>query len=92
MGITGTMTKLSARSLIGFREVTGAGKMFYAENPATGEKLQPGFASATAEEVELAVRLAAEAFEVLPARAGTRARSILAQDCGEDRVDRRRGD
>ena len=64
MGITDTMTKLSARSLIGFREVTGAGKMFYAENPATGEKLQPGFASATSEEVELAVRLAAEAFEV----------------------------
>lgn len=37
--------------------------MFYAANPATGEQLQPGFASATTEEVELAVTLAAKAFE-----------------------------
>ncbi len=64
MGIIESMTKISGRSLIGFREAAGAGEMFYAENPATGERLQPGFASATAEEVELAVSLAAEAFEV----------------------------
>ncbi len=38
--------------------------MFYATNPATGGQLQPGFASATTEEGELAVRLAAEAFEI----------------------------
>ena len=33
-------------------------------NPATGERLQPEFISAMAEEVDLAARLAAEAFEV----------------------------
>ncbi len=58
------MAKLSGRSLIGLREGVDAGEIFYAANPATGEQLQPGFASATTEEVELAVRLAAEAFEV----------------------------
>ena len=58
------MTKLSGRSLIGFREGGGASEVFYAANPATGEQLQPGFASATTEDVELAVRLAVEAFEV----------------------------
>ncbi len=36
----------------------------YAANPITGQRLQPGFFPATAEEVELAVRLAAEAFDL----------------------------
>ena len=84
MGITGAMAKLSGRSLIGFREGAGAGEFFYAANPATGEQLQPGFASATAEEVELAVSLAAEAFEIYQRVSGTRARCILAQDCRDD--------
>jgi NADP-dependent aldehyde dehydrogenase len=59
-----TMTRLSGRSLIGFREGTGAGEAMYGVNPATGERLQPGFTPATAEEVDLAAQLAAEAFEV----------------------------
>jgi alpha-ketoglutaric semialdehyde dehydrogenase len=58
------MTRLSGRSLIGFRDGTGTGDAMYATNPVTGERLQPGFIPATAEEVELAARLAAEAFEV----------------------------
>jgi alpha-ketoglutaric semialdehyde dehydrogenase len=58
------MTKLSGRSLIGFRAGTGTGEAMYATNPATGERVQPGFIPATAEEVDLAVRLAAEAFDV----------------------------
>jgi 2,5-dioxopentanoate dehydrogenase len=56
-------TKLAGRSLIGFREGTGVGEAMYATNPTTGERLQPGFIPATAEEVDLAARLAAEAFE-----------------------------
>jgi hypothetical protein len=52
-----------------FREGTGVGQATYASNPETGDQLNPGFIPATAEEVELAVRLAAEAFEVY--RAGT---------------------
>jgi alpha-ketoglutaric semialdehyde dehydrogenase len=58
------MTKLSGRSLIGFRDGTGTGEPMYATNPVTGERLQPGFIPATAEEVELAARLSAEAFVV----------------------------
>jgi alpha-ketoglutaric semialdehyde dehydrogenase len=57
-------TKLAGRSLIGFHEGTGVGDAMYATNPTTGERLQPGFIPATAEEVDLAGRLAAEAFEV----------------------------
>ncbi|HEY3971744.1 MAG TPA: aldehyde dehydrogenase (NADP(+)) [Candidatus Sulfotelmatobacter sp.] len=57
------MEKLSGRSLIGFREGIGAGEPIYATNPATGQRLQPAFISATTEEVELAARLSAEAFD-----------------------------
>lgn len=61
---TSSSIKLAGRSLIGFREGAGAGDLMYATNPTTGERLQPGFAPATAEEVDLAARRAAEAFEV----------------------------
>lgn len=57
-------TKLSGRSLIGFREGEGVGDSLYATNPTSGQRLQPAFISATAEEVDLAARLAAEAFDV----------------------------
>src|SRR5271169_6524801 len=58
-----SMTKLSGRSLIGFREGAGVGEAMYATNPTTGERLAPGFIPATAEEVELATHLAEKAFE-----------------------------
>src|SRR6202034_1860771 len=56
------MAKLSGRSLIEFREGNGSSEPLYATDPTTGHRLEPGFISATAEEVELAVTLAAEAF------------------------------
>lgn len=56
-------TKISGRSLIGFREGAGAGSPHYATDPTTSKQLQPGFVPATAEEVDLAARLAADAFE-----------------------------
>src|ERR1700721_2768639 len=59
-----SISKLSGRSLIGFREGTGVCPGSVASNPITGKRMQPGFIPATAEEVELAVRLAAEAFDV----------------------------
>ncbi len=59
-----SMAKLSGRSLIGFREGAGTAELLYATDPTTGQHLQPGFIPATGEEVELAARLAAEAFEV----------------------------
>jgi len=57
-------TKLSGRSLIGFRQGSGSGPQMYATDPTTGAQLQPAFIPATAEEVEMAVRLAAEAFDL----------------------------
>ena len=56
--------ELLGRSLIGFREGAGMGDVLYAVDPTTGLDLQPGFVSATAEEIELAARLAEEAFDV----------------------------
>jgi 2,5-dioxopentanoate dehydrogenase len=58
------MTELSGRSLIGFRDASPAGELFSASDPITGQVLQPGFHSATVEEVDAAVRLAADAFAV----------------------------
>lgn len=58
--------KLSGRSLIGFRQGTGSGEAgeMFATNPMTGQRLHPAFIPATGEEVDLAARLAADAFEV----------------------------
>src|SRR5438270_2320113 len=56
------MANLSGRSLIGFREGAGSNEAMYAVDPSTGERLQPAFISATPEQVELAARLATEAF------------------------------
>ena len=58
------MIRLSGRSLIGFREGTGVGEPLHATDPSNGQRLQPGFVPATAEEVDLTARLAAEAFAV----------------------------
>ncbi|HTS05528.1 MAG TPA: aldehyde dehydrogenase (NADP(+)) [Candidatus Eisenbacteria bacterium] len=56
-------TKISGRSLIGFREGAGTKASLRAFNPTTGEQLEPGFTPATPAEVDQAVRLAAEAFD-----------------------------
>lgn len=58
------MANLSGRSLIGFREAAGGGEAMYATDPTTGQRLQPAFVPARPEEVELAVRLAAESSHV----------------------------
>jgi alpha-ketoglutaric semialdehyde dehydrogenase len=54
--------KLSGRSIIGFREGMGTGDVFHAVNPKTGEHLAPAFLPATLDEVDMAARLAHEAF------------------------------
>src|ERR1700722_4314145 len=59
-----SIAKISGRSLIGLREGAGSAEPLYAANPTTGERLQPGFIPATAEEVDLAVRLSDEAFAI----------------------------
>jgi len=57
-----TITRLLGRSLIGFSEGAGSGDPLFAWNPTTGEKLEPGFIPATADEIDRAVQLAASAF------------------------------
>lgn len=52
----------TGRSFIGFREGANGDTTFRAYNPTTGEALDPEFQAATPEEVDLAARLAAEAF------------------------------
>ena len=56
--------KLITRSILGSREACGSAEPFFAINPASGARLEPGFMPATPEEVDLAVRLASEAFGV----------------------------
>jgi len=60
----GAMAKISGRSLIGFSEGAGSGAPLYARDPKTGQRLEPGFTPATAEEVDRAAQLAADAFRV----------------------------
>jgi 2,5-dioxopentanoate dehydrogenase len=55
---------LLGRSLISFSEGAGSGEVFYAVDPTTGLDLQPGFTSASANEIEAAARAAEEAFDV----------------------------
>lgn len=52
----------TVRSFIGFRDGKEGKSTFRGFNPATGEALEPEFHAATPEEVDLAARLAAEAF------------------------------
>lgn len=57
-----TAKNLSGKSLLGSQQASSTGDLFYAVDPTTGNQLQPGFSSATADDIEGAVRLAAEAF------------------------------
>lgn len=68
---------LSGKSLIGSREATSAGELFYAVDPTTGQKLQPGFISATADDIERSVQLATQAFEVYRKTSGRERGALL---------------
>jgi alpha-ketoglutaric semialdehyde dehydrogenase len=72
-----SMSKLSGRSLIGFREGSGTKQSIFAVNPLSGARLQPGYISATEEEVELAVRLAADAFHIFRRTSGRERGALL---------------
>ena len=49
----------------------------FAANPATGERLQPAYVPATTEELQLAVQLAAEAFDVYRSISGRERAALL---------------
>lgn len=54
--------ELKGKSFLGGARSTSESGCFQAFNPATGAKLEPAFCSASADEVDQAARLAAEAF------------------------------
>lgn len=70
---------LSGRSIIGFRDGAEATAKFRAHNPKTGDKLDPEFSSATAEEVNRAAELAHAAFEDYRSRSGREKGKFLRQ-------------
>jgi alpha-ketoglutaric semialdehyde dehydrogenase len=61
---------LAGRSYIGSRRGTADGAPIHGMNPATGQKLEPVYFSASAAEVDQAVELAAQAFPVYAATSG----------------------
>jgi NADP-dependent aldehyde dehydrogenase len=74
--------ELTGRSLIGSRAGKGSGQPFFAWNPANGERLQPGFISASAEEIDAAVRLAYEAFSTYRRTSGREKGAFLRKIAG----------
>ena len=59
------------------------GELFYATDPSTGHHLQPGFAPATAEQVDEAAQLASEAFVVFSRTSGQDRGSLLRKIAGK---------
>jgi 2,5-dioxopentanoate dehydrogenase len=53
---------LSGKSMIGCGHAQTSGRVFFAIDPATGDELQPGYHSATNEELNHAVQFATDAF------------------------------
>jgi NADP-dependent aldehyde dehydrogenase len=64
-------------NLIGFGSSGPGGTVFRAFNPATGESLEPGFASATVDDVERAVRLATDAEPIWAKLSGPKRNEFL---------------
>ena len=74
---------LTGKSIIGSQETATTGELFYAVNPTTGKELHPGFSSATPDDIENAIRLAAEAFEIYRKTSG-RDRGALLRKIAEN--------
>src|SRR5579864_7284552 len=71
------MAEVSGRSLIGFWQGGTSGSPFHAVNPTNGQQLSPGFIPASPDEVDLAVRLAADAFAPFSRIAGRERGALL---------------
>jgi 2,5-dioxopentanoate dehydrogenase len=67
----------TGKSFIGSREGAQGKTTFRASNPATGESLEPEFHAATAGEIDLAAKLAAEAFVSYRSISGTKKAEFL---------------
>ncbi len=77
------MATLSGKNIIG-NSLSGEGTIiFHAENPATGEKLEPGFHEAAEKEVRRAVEMSAQAFDVYRTKSGHE-RAAFLEAIGEE--------
>jgi NADP-dependent aldehyde dehydrogenase len=69
--------KLSGKNIIG-NSLSGEGKIiFYAENPAKAEKIEPGFHEASEKEIWLAIEKAADAFQHYRQKSGKEKAAFL---------------
>jgi NADP-dependent aldehyde dehydrogenase len=71
--------KLTGKSIVGFGDGSITSLTFRGRNPKTGESLDPEYFSATAEEVDRAVRLGDEAFAVYSRISGKQRGKLLRQ-------------
>jgi 2,5-dioxopentanoate dehydrogenase len=71
------MATLSGKSMVGFRSGSGKGETFRAANPANGLTLETAFHSATQEEVDLAAKLAWEAYAAYRMSSGRKKAAFL---------------
>src|SRR5262249_52211517 len=71
--------ELTGRSIIGFRRGTETGETLRGVSPATGKPIEPAFQSASSNEVDVACRLAATAFERYGRLAGRARAGFLRQ-------------
>ena len=69
--------KISGRSIIGFQPGVITEEVSSATNPRTGERLEPGFYSATAEEINTAALLAHQAFAIYSRTTGREKGNLL---------------
>lgn len=74
---------LAGKSIIGFRRGATRASTFHAVDPSTGENLDPPYHSASSEEVDAAVHLAAEAFPIYR-RAPGKQRGLLLRNIAEN--------
>src|SRR5512135_207978 len=69
--------ELTGQSIIGYQRGAKTGKVLNGLNPSTGEVLTPAFYSASEDEVDESVRLAAESFMRFSALAGKKRAAFL---------------
>lgn len=74
---------LSGKQLIGQEAVLGTEKAIHAENPATGEAIQPAYPGANLDQVRKACQLANEAFDTFRALPDER-RAVFLETCAEE--------
>ena len=71
------MAELTGKSSIGFQSSSQSESTIFGVNPATGETLQPGYAAVSEKELNLAVQLAEDAFEIFGKSSGIERAALL---------------